>query len=60
MYECCVRFEKVLGIFRTIHEIANVSALPSVDRADYTLEDVTLDLSSISVLSVLFNYENPT
>lgn len=35
-----VRFAKVLGIFRTIHEIANVSSLPSADCADYTLEDV--------------------
>lgn len=54
-----VRFEKVLGIFRTIHEIANVSSLLSADCADYTPEDVMLDLCSISGLSDLFNYESP-
>jgi len=52
--------KKVPGIFRTIHEIANVSALPSVDSIDYTLENVMLDLSSISGLSDLFNYKSPT
>lgn len=54
-----VGFEKVLGIFRTIHEIANVSSLPSADCGDYTLENV-MDLSSINSLSDLFNYECPT
>lgn len=51
-----VRFAKVPGIFRTIHEIANVS-VHFRRRIDYTLEDVTLVLSSISGLSDLFNYE---
>lgn len=42
-------------IFRTIHETANVSALSSVG---YRLWDVMWNSSSISSLSVLFNYES--